>query len=310
MRTITRKHIWLTLLKCGIFLLVTAVLLAVAAGAALFVIARGPSADASARLAATLSEAGSPLAGILFSDAELAEVSYYAAPKSADADIVFETDENGERTYDYTPTVTRISSGAWEGVILEGIDVRTLELCSGNSADTVKKESGSGAVGILFADADLSLIGERFNYRGDGSGYNVCGIDGDGILRAGRFTAASIFNSGWKFAVSADRVLINGGIPCTDLGGGYSARAAIGQKADGSIIIVLLIPRGIFPRGATYDELASIMYEYGALTAAALTPSGVSIADGSKIFSAGGGSRYTVLFNASFSQANGNEESK
>ena len=99
MRTITRKHIWLTLLKCGIFLLVTAVLLAVAAGAALFVIARGPSVDASARLAATLSEAGSPLAGILFSDAELAEVSYYAAPKSADADIIFETDENGERTY-------------------------------------------------------------------------------------------------------------------------------------------------------------------------------------------------------------------
>ena len=242
MRTITRKHIWLTLLKCGIFLLVTAVLLAVAAGAALFVIARGPSVDASARLAATLSEAGSPLAGILFSDAELAEVSYYAAPKSA--------------------------------------------------------------------DADLSLIGERFNYRGDGSGYNVCGIDSDGILHAGRFTAASVFNSGWKFAVSADRVLINGGIPCTDLGGGYSARAAIGQKADGSIIIVLLIPRGIFPRGATYDELASIMYEYGALTAVALTPSGVSIVDGNKIFSAGGGSRYTLLFNASFSQANGNEESK
>ena len=51
MRTITQKYIWMTLLKIGIFLLVTAFLLTLAAGAALFITARGPSADASQRLA-------------------------------------------------------------------------------------------------------------------------------------------------------------------------------------------------------------------------------------------------------------------
>lgn len=308
MRTITRKHIWLTVLKVGIFLLVTAALLAVAAGAAMLVIARGPSAEASERLAATLYEANSPLAGVLFSDAELAEASYYAAPRSENADIRFEVGEDGERICSCAPLMSRISGGTWDGIILEGIDVRTLELYGTSSKTHEADGAGEGAVGILTADADLCLIGERFSYRGDGGGYNVCGLDGDGILRAGRYTAASVFNSGWKFAITAERVLINGGVPCQDLGGGYAARAAIGQKADGSIIIVLLSPRGIYPRGATYDELASVMYEHGALTAAALKPAGVGMADGKKIFSAGSvGSRYTVAFSAVFAQVSDDE---
>ena len=74
----------MTLLKIGIFLLVTAFLLTLAAGAALFITARGPSADASQRLAATLAGSGSPLAHVFFSEAELENSLIYAAPHDAD----------------------------------------------------------------------------------------------------------------------------------------------------------------------------------------------------------------------------------
>lgn len=274
MRTITPKHIWKTVGRTGIFLLVTALLLTVAAAAALFVTARGPSADASRRLAATLAENRSPLARIFFTDAELGEASYYAAPRDADAGIEFT--ETGT-----APEIHHIGTDTWNAVVIENISVAALTAASGST----EAPAGSASVGLIAGDADISLIGDRFYYAGDGAGYNIFGIDADGVLHTGRYTAASVFNSGWKFALPAERVLISGGIPCRDLGGGYAPRAAIGQKKDGSIVIALVTPRGIYPRGATYDEVAALMYEYGAVTAAAFRPAGRSIYDGKKIFS-------------------------
>ena len=93
---------------------------------------------------------------------------------------------------------------------------------------------------------------------------------------------------------------MSGGVPFRDLGGGYATRAAIGQKKDGSIIIVLMKGHGIYPCGATYDELAAVMYEHGAVTAAAVSPVGAAYADGKKVFSAGGTSRFAAVFDASF----------
>lgn len=298
MRTITQKYIWMTLLKIGIFLLVTAFLLTLAAGAALFITARGPSADASQRLAATLAGSGSPLAHVFFSEAELENSLIYAAPHDADGGVKFSYDDDGNQVYDDKPTLTRIKGSSWSGVILENIDVKTLEVHSASSKEESKKENASGVLGLV--SPDVSLVGDIFSYDGDGSGYNVVGLDANGILHAGRYSAAEVFNSGWRFAVSAERVLVSGGVPFRDLGGGYATRAAIGQKKDGSIIIVLMKGHGIYPCGATYDELAAVMYEHGAVTAAAVSPVGAAYAGGKKVFSAGGTSRFAAVFDASF----------
>lgn len=295
MRTITAKHIWKTVGKTGIFLLVTILLLTIAAGAALFVTARGPSRDASRRLAATLIENDSPLAGILFTEAELGEASYYAAPRDADAGLDFSAQHGA-------PAMHRVDGGSWNAVIFENIDPAALAAASGS---TSAGSTGNACIGLISKEADISLIGDRFNYTGDGAGYNVFGLDADGVLHTGRYTAAAVFNSGWKFALPAERVLVSGGVPCRDLGGGYAARAAIGQKKDGTLIIALLDPDGIFPRGATYDELTALMYEYGAVTAAAFSPAGKSYADGKKIFSP---NPRESLFALTFSIAEGKSE--
>ncbi len=285
MRTITKKHIFKTIGKVGIFLAVTALLLLVGITAMLFIIAHGPSADASNRLAATLSENAPTLAHIFFSDAELDTACYYAAPRDADAGI------DGTETEYSAPTLTHIESDGWNGILIEGISPDSLSLVAGE----ITSES-DGYIGLCANAPLISLTGERFDYTGDGAGYNVMGIDADGILHAGRYTAAAVFNSDWRFAISCERVLISGGIPCRDLGGGYSARAAIGQKKDGSIMLLLMQPKGIYPRGATYDELASVMYEYGAVTAAALSPAGDSAFEGDTLLSSRGTPSFTLTF--------------
>lgn len=286
MRTVTSKHIWKTVGRVGIFLLVTALLLTVAAAAALFVTARGPSGDARRRLAATLIENDSPLAHVFFTDAELGEASYYAAPRDADAGIEF-TDAPA------APAIHHVNGGAWDAVVIENIDPAALGITSGN---TRAGKNGNVSVGLIPGDASISLIGERFLYTGDGAGYNVFGIDADGVLHTGRYSAASVFNSGWRFALPAERTLISGGVPCRELGGGYSARAAIGQKKDGTLVIALVSPHGIYPRGATYDELTALMYEFGSVTAAAFRPAGKSYAEGNAVLSTSGTPGFTFVF--------------
>ena len=80
--------------------------------------------------------------------------------------------------------------------------------------------------------------------------------------------------------ILASRVLIADSSPADSLGGGYSSRAAIGQASDGSLILSFANDRGFYPSGITYSELASLMYEYGAVSAAAIRAEGAFYADG------------------------------
>ncbi len=60
----------------------------------------------------------------------------------------------------------------------------------------------------------------------------------DGILHIGGKTVYEIATSGYEWAISASRVLVAGGKPLADLGGGYGTRAAIGQTAMGDMILI------------------------------------------------------------------------
>jgi exopolysaccharide biosynthesis protein len=102
----------------------------------------------------------------------------------------------------------------------------------------------------------------------------------DGILDIGAKTLYEAANSGYTWGIAVDRVLISNSTPNVDLGGGYSARVAIGQAADGSLILIFANDRGFYPSGITYSELASLMYEYGAVSAAAIRAEGAFYVDG------------------------------
>ena len=101
---------------------------------------------------------------------------------------------------------------------------------------------------------------------------NVIGFDADHILHVGDMYGRTALELGMTSAVSftPGPVLVQNGVMRTGLGGGMNPRTCIGQTADGTILLVVLEGRKPDSLGATYDDIARIMYEYGAVNAANL----------------------------------------
>lgn len=257
--TITKKVVISTILKVLAALLVTALILCSAALATIFVIARGPSGNASVRLAATLAESGSILGPIFYTHGELDAAVSYSAPELSSADIkIAQTQE--------VISFSEISGDDWNGYIIKGISPKSLKATAASSVAT----NATFSIGIdpmidaFYTNGTLNYVGD------DKSSFCLCALNTEGILFAGGGDIYTAVNSGFAWAIEADRVLVSDGEPMTNLGGGYGCRAAIGQTADGSIIVIFAEGDGIYPSGITYDELAALMYEAGALTAAAI----------------------------------------
>ena len=161
-------------------------------------------------------------------------------------------------------------------MVLTGIDPSSLSLARGGDAVA----DADYALG-LYGDPDAFIIGNYLSYRGESDEiYCFCAMNADGILEVGARTAYEAANSGYVWGIDVDRVILQNSTPSTDLGGGYAARVAIGQAADGSVILIFANDKGIYPAGITYSELAALMYEYGAVNAAAIRAEGGFYADG------------------------------
>ena len=265
-----KKKTGKVLLAALLTVVLTAVILLGALAGAAFVIAKGPARSESARLCATFAEKRFPLAGLFFSAEELERSMFYMPPAVEESDIEPSGSYNSAVFYvDYV-------SNAWDAVVITGISPSSLSL-----AETDSTYAGGKYAFGLGGDLDAFLIGDYLTYRGDdGEIYCFCAMGADGVLDIGAMTAYEAANSGYVWGLEADRVLISDSAPASDLGGGYSSRAAIGQAADGSIILIFANDRGFYPSGITYSELASLMYEYGAVNAAALKAEGGFYADG------------------------------
>ena len=123
----------------------------------------------------------------------------------------------------------------------------------------------------------------------EGERYNVVGFDADHILHVGTMTADEALAQGLTDAVSfrthdglASSLIINGEVQSKNLGGGVNPRTAIGQCADGSVLLLVLDGRSINTLGATMQDVADIMLEYGAVNAGNLDcgSSSVMVYDG------------------------------
>lgn len=118
--------------------------------------------------------------------------------------------------------------------------------------------------------------------------YNLAGIDANGILHVGTMTAARALELGIMEAASYGPALIANGKPLNSsyqLGGGLNPRTAIGQRADGAILLLVINGRSADSLGATYDDLVDIMMSYGAVNATNLDggSSSIMIYDGEYI---------------------------
>lgn len=128
--------------------------------------------------------------------------------------------------------------------------------------------TGTGGIpeGIVIGDGEL-LWGEP------DATYSLAGLDRNGLLYVGKMTGARALELGLKYAVSYGPALIINGEPCNakrSLGGGINPRTAIGQRADGAILLLVVNGRQIDSLGATLDDLIEVMLSFGAINASNL----------------------------------------
>ena len=112
------------------------------------------------------------------------------------------------------------------------------------------------------------------------STYSIAGIDKSGILHVGSMTGQQAMDKGVQYAASFGPALVMNGEAAggkRGLGGGLNPRTAIGQRADGAILLLVINGRSLDSLGATLDDLAAIMLEHGAVNATNLDGGSSSI---------------------------------
>ncbi len=107
--------------------------------------------------------------------------------------------------------------------------------------------------------------------------YNFAGISDTGILYASKMTPREALKLGVRYACSFGPTLVANGKIVTTNDSSLNPRTAIGQRADGAILLLVINGRSVSALGATYLDLASIMVDYGAINATNLDGGSSSI---------------------------------
>ncbi|MCY6355431.1 phosphodiester glycosidase family protein [Clostridium sp. ZS2-4] len=111
------------------------------------------------------------------------------------------------------------------------------------------------------------------DYKDENKKHEVIALTEEGVLLVGYHSLREMKEKNVVEAVSFDHTMIVNGrktIKSGDGGGGIAPRTAIGQRKDGSILLLVIDGRQAGSIGATYREVQDIMYEYGAYNAANL----------------------------------------
>lgn len=124
-------------------------------------------------------------------------------------------------------------------------------------------------VGLVMTDGEIRNGSEDLVYH-------VTGITKDNILVVGNMSGRQAKEMGLRDCVSINNsigpfLIINGeAMDVSGVGGGLNPRTAIGQRADGSILLLTIDGRQASSIGASFADLVYIMQEYGAVNASTM----------------------------------------
>ena len=100
----------------------------------------------------------------------------------------------------------------------------------------------------------------------------MVGLDAEGILIVGKMTGQQALDAGIRWAVSFNMegaingaLVVNGEVQSQNLPSGVNPRTAIGQRADGALLLLVLDGRSVDTLGATLKDVCDVMLEYGAV---------------------------------------------
>lgn len=149
--------------------------------------------------------------------------------------------------------------------IAEKYDAKAV-INGGAFSDPSGQGRGGDPLGILIANNEILD-------RDSLSIYSIIGMDQDNVLVLGKYTYKEIKELNLRDAVSFGPFLVINGNPAItqgDGGWGLAPRTAIGQKKDGTILMLVIDGRQVGSIGATLKDVQDIMLEYGAFNAANL----------------------------------------
>lgn len=280
--------------KALVILLVLIVAILVFCYGAMMIIIKGPSKSASDIFVISCMETSFAkyFPPLFLSEAEIKEVEK--------SNTVIQSDEVTDTHTEFTKPVVvpeskeqpdievvPVSGGTFKGVMMIVKDPSRVSLCTpkafgegmtgerldsmitvagavagingGGFVDDSGIGSGGVPVGIVIKDGE-------FMY-GEGSGVtNIVGFDKNNVLVAGNMTPAQMKARNIRDAVSFGPALIINKKPTKVVGGGggLNPRTAIGQRGDGSVLLLVIDGRQPHSLGASYKDLIEVMLEHGA----------------------------------------------
>ena len=118
----------------------------------------------------------------------------------------------------------------------------------------------------------LILGGQVVNRCFSGRRHVMGGFREDYKLIVGAFTEQEITAQGYVWAFEFGPLLIVNGekTGLNAFSGGLSPRTAIGQTADGSVLLLVIDGRQVSSIGATYQDVQTLLYDHGAVNAVGL----------------------------------------
>ncbi|MCR4936210.1 MAG: phosphodiester glycosidase family protein [Oscillospiraceae bacterium] len=288
-------------------LLVTVLLLALLLVGVVFVALRGPSTTVQELLTRTLKETSAAdfIPDLFLSEERVAEIMAYRDTETdtEEQDISLVTVRAAQGTQDgevedeaeFGPegiNLELVTGANYRGTMMVVQDpgrvfVGTPDQFGGVGLTLQSMIAKYGAVGGINAGAfedpngtglggipeGIVISNGELVWGSPASVTTVIGFDGGGILHVGRMSAQDALDRGIQTACSFGPALIVNGEPVSSTeisSSGVNPRTAIGQRADGAVLLLVIDGRQVNSLGAGMSDLISVMLEYGAVNAANL----------------------------------------
>lgn len=243
------------------------------------------------------SSAGKFMATLFFSDEQIADIRKQNSVQSSDAvtdsGLINIEKSTGTASDDEVITVEEISGSTYKGYLAKIKDPSRVQIgISGefgadHAGKTVTEQAESyGAIlatnGGGFEDPNgtgnggipigIVIHEGQIVWGSAAKTYEVIGFDYDNKLVVGSMTGQQAIDRGVRDALSFGPILIVNGEPSAvnGSGSGLNPRTAIGQCADGTVLLVVIDGRSANSLGASYADLINVMLENGAVNAANL----------------------------------------
>lgn len=184
---------------------------------------------------------------------------------------------NGYLAVIYDPSKVKLAvtkklgtSGQYVTTMAENSNA-VIAINGGGFSDPGHNGTGGTPTGITIQDGKIITNGE---YGTNNQSGGIIGFTNDNVLvLLKNTTAREALTMGVRDAISWGPFLIVNGTPSFIKGNGgwgYAARTAIGQRADGIVLLLVIDSNATRTKGANMVDLTEIMQNYGAINAANL----------------------------------------